>query len=134
MIKFLQNRTVQTKCCEPPNKKCDEDDDDTDERKFTLKIKATTKSENNKKDETTQTNANTTSYENHSGRTRVEYTRRQHSETAAIDENYYEHVSDQLPAATNGISTERNLSYGVQDRRANRRLEPSNQNTVCEYY
>ena len=124
---LLHNRTVRTKCCESQDNKCDEpDDDNSDERKFTLKIKAMNKSKHNNKNESTQTND---SNENHSGRTRVEYTRRQNSETAAIDEDYYENMSLQ----TNGISTGRNLSYGVADRRA-RRFQPSNQNPVNDYY
>ena len=128
---LLHNRTVKTKCCEPQNNKCDEpDDDDSDERKFTLKIKATNKSKsNNNKNKTTQTND---SNGNHSGSTHVEYTRRQNSETAAIDEDYYENMSHQS-TATNGIPTGRNHSYGVHDRRP-RRFEPSSQNHPVNHY
>ena len=84
-----------------------------------MKIKATNKSRDDNKNKTTQT-----SDENHSEHTRAEYTRRENSETAAIDKYYYEDISS--------ISTGRNLSYGAHDHRAGR-FEPSTQDTN-DYY
>ena len=80
------NRSLQAKCCEQPNIKCNKPAEETDENKFTLKIKATTNYKNSKKDATTQTSANQT------------------AETA-IEENYVSRSEDQSTVATDCIST-----------------------------